>query len=343
MIAKPVISAILVLAAAFAAAQERGERLKPGEFRWTPERSPSGPVVVLVSLPEQVAYVYRNGIEIGMSTVSSGKPGHETPAGVFTILEKDVDHHSSTYDNAPMPYQERLTWDGVALHAGRLPGYPASHGCVRLPYEFSKLLFGVTSMGGTVVVADAHSDPVEVQHPGMLLPHAIEKAAPGATPIDLPPDTFLWAPDRAPAGPVAILLSGGDRRVYVYRNGELIGEARIAIDRPEVPLGMAVYTLLEGFGSAAGASDDAAVFSADRPRHRWHLVALGDDEVPIGGHVVERVRMPRDFAASVYEILEPGATLMVTDRKATEETTTEADFTVMATEHPDEARERESK
>jgi hypothetical protein len=332
-----VLFCLLSLGGVSVAAQERGAQLKPGEFRWTPERSPAGPVVVLVSVPEQMAYVYRNGIEIGMSSVSSGKPGHETPAGVFTILEKDVDHHSSTYNNAPMPYQERLTWDGVALHAGRLPGYPASHGCVRLPYEFSKLLFGVTAMGGTVIVADAHSDPAEVQHPGMLLPHALEKAVPGATPIDLPADTMLWAPERAPQGPVAILLSGGNRRVYVYRNGELIGEAEIEIDRPEVPLGMAVYTMLEGF---EGPSDESGVFAGDRPKHRWHLVALGIDDAPIGGHVVERIRMPKRFAADVYEILEPGATLMVTDRKATEETTTDKDFTVMATEHPDEARGR---
>ncbi len=324
--------ALLLLGAVAAVAQDPGASLKPGEFRWNPERSPSGPVVVIVSLVEQKAYVYRNGIEIAMTTVSTGKPGHETPTGVFTILQKDKDHHSSTYNNASMPYQERLTWDGVALHAGGLPGYPESHGCVHLPYDFSKLLFGITSMGGTVIVAGVHSDPESVQHPGMLLPHAIEDADPGATPIDLPEDTFLWAPDRAPEGPVAILLSGGDRRVYVYRNGELIGEARIEIERPEVPLGMAVYTMLDGV------SDERDALVPNRPAHRWHLVAMGTDETPIGGHVVERVSMPKRFAGDVYEILEPGATLMVTDMKATEETTTEKDFVVMGTEPPDENR-----
>ncbi len=74
---------------------------------------------------------YRNGVRIAVSTCSTGKKGHETPTGVFTILEKDKDHHSSTYNNAPMPNMNRLTWSGVALHAGNLPGYPASHGCVR--------------------------------------------------------------------------------------------------------------------------------------------------------------------------------------------------------------------
>ena len=81
---------------------------------------------MVVSLTEQRAYVYRNGVEIGYTTVSTGKPGHETPTGILTITQKDKDHHLSKYNNAPMLYQERLTWDGVALHAGGLPGYPES-------------------------------------------------------------------------------------------------------------------------------------------------------------------------------------------------------------------------
>ena len=98
--------------------------LKPGEYAWHPELSPQGPVVLIVSLPEQLAYVYRNGVIIGASTVSTGKKGHETPTGVFTILQKHEDHYSNLYNNAPMPYMQRLTWTGVALHAGRLPGVP---------------------------------------------------------------------------------------------------------------------------------------------------------------------------------------------------------------------------
>ena len=106
--------------------------LKPGEFTWHPERSPDGPVAIVVSIPDQRVHVYRNGIRIAASTCSTGKPGHTTPTGVFVVLEKDRNHHSSLYDDAPMPNMNRLTWSGVALHAGNLPGYPASHGCVRL-------------------------------------------------------------------------------------------------------------------------------------------------------------------------------------------------------------------
>ena len=107
--------------------------LKPGEFTWHPDRQPKGPVAVVISIPEQRVHVYRNGVRIAVSTCSTGKPGHETPTGVFVVLQKDKYHKSSTYNDAPMPNMNRLTWSGIALHAGKLPGYPASHGCVRLP------------------------------------------------------------------------------------------------------------------------------------------------------------------------------------------------------------------
>jgi L,D-transpeptidase catalytic domain. len=92
--------------------------LKPGQYLWYPEISPTGPVTLVVSLTEQRLYAYRNGIAIGVATVSTGRKGKETPTGVFTILQKQVDHHSTLYNDASMPYMERLTWDGVALHAG---------------------------------------------------------------------------------------------------------------------------------------------------------------------------------------------------------------------------------
>src|SRR5947199_6462511 len=140
--------------------------LKPGEYVWEPERAPEGPLLIVASTTEQVAYVYRNGIRIARSSVSTGRPGHPTPTGVFTILEKEVHHTSSIYKGAEMPYMERVTWGGIALHAGDLPGYPDSHGCVRLPLEFSKLLFGVTMKGATVIIADSHSAPAETVQPG---------------------------------------------------------------------------------------------------------------------------------------------------------------------------------
>lgn len=136
------------------------EHLKPGEYFWAPEISPAGPVTIIVSLATQRAYAYRNGVPIGVSTVSSGTKGHATPTGVFTILQKDIDHVSNLYSDAPMPFMQRLTWGGVALHAGNLPGYPASHGCIRLPPAFAKRLYAITKLGMTVVITNDAAVPI---------------------------------------------------------------------------------------------------------------------------------------------------------------------------------------
>src|SRR5262245_27416474 len=144
--------------------------LKQGECIWFGDVARSGPLLMVVSLDVQRAYVYRNGVLTGVSTASTGKKGHETPTGVFTILQKNKDHFSNIYDSAPMPYMQRLTWGGIALHAGGLPGYPASHGCIRLPSEFARRLFEVTSTGMTVVVASHAGEVSNAAYPRFLAP-----------------------------------------------------------------------------------------------------------------------------------------------------------------------------
>jgi hypothetical protein len=140
--------------------------LEPGNYDWHPEYAPSGEMLIVVSLPQQQLHVYRNGIRIGRSTISSGRSGHETPTGVFPILQKQVRHRSTLYNDAPMPYMQRLTWDGIAMHAGRLPGYAASHGCIRLPLEFAKLLYDATDHDTVVIVADYDGFAPDVVSPG---------------------------------------------------------------------------------------------------------------------------------------------------------------------------------
>src|SRR6476620_1398835 len=148
---------------------EVAQRLKPGQYVWAPELSPEGSALVIVNLDSQRLVMFRNGVPIGASTVSSGKTGHETPTGVFEILQKKQEHHSKTYNNAPMPNMQRLTWQGIALHAGQLPGYPASHGCVRLPTKFSSLLFGATSLGMTVVITSIPTSPIDSSAPDFAM------------------------------------------------------------------------------------------------------------------------------------------------------------------------------
>lgn len=133
--------------------------LRAGQFRWQPEAGTAqGPLRIVVSLGLQRAYVFRGGTLVGISTVSTGQPGWDTPVGRFTILEKRVHHRSSLYDDAPMPFMQRLTWDGIALHAGPVRAEPVSHGCIRLPHAFAQRLFGMTALGTVVVVTDQAPD-----------------------------------------------------------------------------------------------------------------------------------------------------------------------------------------
>ncbi|WP_374604793.1 L,D-transpeptidase [Arenimonas sp.] len=285
-------------------------RLLPGEYLWTPELAPVGPVLVLVSLPEQRAYVYRNGVRIGVTTASTGKPGHETPTGVFSVLQKKREHYSNLYDDAPMPFMQRLTWDGIALHAGRIPGYPASHGCIRLPEAFAEKLYEVTARGMTVVITD---DPARVPmladpslFPATPLP---QKVGTRATDLALPVPAdagFSWQPGLAPPGQVTVVLSLADREMVVMREGVELGRAPVRLPGP-VPAGTRAYLMLEGLQPDAGPS------LPERPRRRW-LRVLGD-----GGDDPASVLGPAGldadprFLARVYDLLVPGATLVVTD------------------------------
>jgi hypothetical protein len=130
-------------------------RSGPARAAAAPAPAAGGGVRVVVSLPQQKAWVFRGAELIATSPVSTGKRGHETPAGTFPILQKEVHHRSNRYSNAPMPYMQRLTAYGIALHAGALPGYPASHGCIRLPRAFAKRLYGLTGPGTRVTVTRA--------------------------------------------------------------------------------------------------------------------------------------------------------------------------------------------
>lgn len=267
---------------------KRAQLLKPGQWVWAPAIAPAGPVLVYVDLSRQLATIYRNGVRIGVSTVSSGKPGHETPTGVFTILEKNVVHHSNAYNNASMPYQQRLTWDGVALHAGGLPGYPESHGCVHLPYAFARELFGTTRQGTTVVVSDGATHQMASAGGEVLAPNAVSAVNDGAQ------DGEFWAPERARSGPVTIVMSRSDQAVVVLRNGVQIGRSRAVL--PGDNDGTHVLTL----------GKDGA----------WLYVGVaghaGEAGRPLDAAVRQRVQIPAPFYDSVAPILLPGTTLLVT-------------------------------
>jgi hypothetical protein len=304
--------------------------LKPGEFVWAPGIAPDGPIAVVVSLTEQRAYVYRNGVSIGYTTVSTGKPGHETPTGIFTILQKDKNHRSSKYNNAPMPYQQRLTWDGVALHAGGLPGYPESHGCVHLPSKFAEDLFAASHMGMTVVVVDSKTAPADVVHPATLAP-----VDPSTGEVDIearlqPGDKWRWEPEKSPEGPVSIMLSAADQRVIVIRNGIEIGRSRAIVSDPDTALGTHAFIVKAGEGQG-----ESVVLKGAAARN-WMAVPMpgyGATGTDLASVVGGRVRMPQDFARQLYSLLTPGTTLLVTDAPVLEQNSG-TQMTVMGSGNP---------
>jgi hypothetical protein len=278
--------------------------LKPGEYWWRSELSPSGPLMVLVSIPQQTMNVYRNGILIGRSSVSTGSKGHSTPGGVFTILEKKKTHYSKKYDNAPMPNMQRLTWTGIAMHSGNLPGYPASHGCIRLPYDFSQLLFAETSKGGTVVVGDGKTPtPHLASNPGLLL-----------APKDFSPEMlhplgrgdYDWRPERSETGPITIVVSSADRALYVYRNGNPIGRAAVEISG-RGGLGERIYSLLEG------TTDRESLLVPGRAARRWMNVTTDSGREMDADKIAARLRFNRDLATKLYDTITPGTTVVLTD------------------------------
>ncbi len=133
-------------------------------------RAAAFPVLAVVALKEQRVTIYDADGPMLSAPISTGQSGLETPVGVFSILQKEAEHYSNRYDDAAMPFMERITWSGIALHAGSLPGYPASHGCIRLPYGFAEKLFGLTKLGMRVVVARDDVAPVPISHPALLRP-----------------------------------------------------------------------------------------------------------------------------------------------------------------------------
>lgn len=284
--------------------------LKPGTYVWYPERAPDGFVAIVVNLTDQLCFVYRNGVRIGASRVSTGKDGHETPTGVFTILGKDVDHHSSLYNDASMPYTERLTWSGVALHAGGLPGYPSSHGCIHLPLEFSKLVFGITHLGTPVIIADSHSAPEDVLNPGLIMSEGLEQQlATSATGEGAPQDATA-APE-----PVSMVVSRADSSITVLKGAQTTVQGPVTIRDPQNPLGNLVYVLMSKDGSAP----------------RWSAVSYEGSGVAAGQaqDALARISVDPSINKQVAALVTPGATLFLTDLPAHPGTRSDGGFVVM--------------
>src|SRR6516225_2765958 len=170
------LAAMAALTALTADAAARQARPAPTTEATAPLEA-GAPIMAIVSTGSQQVTFYDADGEVLRAPVSTGTTGRETPAGVFAIIEKQKDHHSTLYDDAWMPNMQRITWNGIALHGGPLPGYAASHGCVRMPYGIAEKLFDKTRIGMRVIISPNDAAPVEFFHPALFVPNAEAVAA----------------------------------------------------------------------------------------------------------------------------------------------------------------------
>lgn len=289
------------------------EQLNNGEFNWFPERSASGPLLIIVSIPDQLVHVYRNGIRVAASSCSTGKPGHRTPTGVFKILQKDKYHKSSTYSNAPMPNMNRLTWSGIAIHAGNLPGYPASHGCIRLPMQFSELLFGITKMGMTVVLADDNSQPSSVVHPGLVLgDYARREFGIVDTAIKRSAYSEGFVPKPVTT---SVVVSSRTKSVSVYENDRIVARGKVAIAQPRKPLPSAVHTL-------QGARADTGELT-------WSSVGYGKGDKQDMGAALRRIKAEDKVREEIRKRMHMGMTVVTTADRDDAKHHSKSDFVII--------------
>lgn len=224
--AQLVIAALILLIGLHHPARARGGPAHGTETNET--RQPGEPILAIVSLQRQRITVYDAQGWILRAPVSSGQKGRETPAGVFSVIEKQAEHYSNLYDDASMPHMQRLTWSGIALHGGVLPGHAASHGCVRMPYDFAEQFFDSTKLGLRVLIAPTDPSPVEIAHPLLFKPKPGAAAQVLARNADLAEATAKFNQARLAAGTAYREATAAMVPVRVAENQKLKAETQLA-------------------------------------------------------------------------------------------------------------------
>ncbi|MDX3929050.1 MAG: L,D-transpeptidase family protein [Shinella sp.] len=235
-----------------------------------------GPLQIIVSKDLQSLKVYDGDVVVAKSKVSTGKAGHSTPTGIFSIIEKKRMHHSNLYDDAPMPFMQRLTWSGIALHASsHVPSYPASHGCVRMPNDFAKMLYGLTRRGGHVLVSEGEVEPRRISHPFLFRPAVVppdtqllsdvqlRPAIPDATEdavevamADPKPASAEQIVKAVPQDPIRVLITRRDVRQTLKDVQVLLNDLGHEAGIPDGLAGARTFAAIRSFQTAEGLKAD---------------------------------------------------------------------------------------
>ena len=331
-----------------------------------PQDPPKGPLQVIISIEDQRISLYDNGVLIAHSSVSTGVPGHPTPLGIFSVIGKERWHRSNIYSAAPMPYMQRITWSGIALHAGVLPGYPASHGCIRLTESFATRLWHLTKRGTRVIIARDSVRPFEITNPHLFVSKStlsdsresqIATAATGGitaaatasiSDVGVQEANSLPVPKSNAGGaalqkarPISVFVSRKLGKLLVRQDFTPLFDVPVKIQNPEEPLGTHVFT--------------AMASQNEGPAIRWTVVSMPEEfsrspgarqkshkermkqmtatapAVPAtdkSNAALNRIEIPQDAFERISDLITPGSSLIVSDRGMSDETGSDTDFIV---------------
>jgi L,D-transpeptidase catalytic domain len=342
-----------------------GQRNSESAKNARPEDAPKGPLQIIISIAEQRVSLFDNGALIARSSVSTGTQGHPTPLGVFSVITKERWHRSNIYSAAPMPYMQRITWSGIALHAGVVPGHPASHGCIRLKNDFAIRLWHLTKRGTRVIVAHDDVQPVEITNPHLFEPKAVSgsqefqtatvagksistAAAPHGSPVsnaETPEATSLQVPGSAPAGvapqkvvPISIFVSRKLSKLFVRQGFTPLFDVPVTIENPGEPLGTHVFTAMEFQNEGAAIRWTVVSIPEEFPRtseggtKEREAPARQTAPVPSpdkANAALDRIEIPRDTVERISELLTPASSLIISDNGFSHETGKDTDFIVV--------------
>ena len=319
------------------------ERAEPAPAT-TPTRAPEGPLQIVISLGSQRLWVYDKTGLIETSTISTGVGGYPTPLGVFAVIDKEVTHYSNIYGGASMPFMQRLTMSGVAMHSGMVTGRPASHGCVRLPHAFSIKLYKLTRLGARVIIAPNDPAPEDIVHARLF----VKKPAPAAEPVEansakgivLAAATDMTAAvGNAKVGkitaeratelqklPISVLVSKADGKVIVRHGFRQVFEAPVTIRDPDRPLGTHVYTALEFKDGGNEMRWQAVTVPASgqsvASSRKVSRASRSESEPPYpmaaglpstAAEALDRLELPPEAVDRISQMLSPGTSLIVSD------------------------------
>ena len=330
------------------------------------KESPKGPLQIIISIADQRISLYDNGALIARSSVSTGVASHSTPLGVFSVIGKEKWHRSNIYSAAPMPYMQRITWSGIALHAGDLPGYPASHGCIRLKNDFAVRLFHLTKRGTRVIIAHDDVRPVEISNPHLFLPRpkvASGSAEPGvagvagpdkiaatATYGQLASNAETQGPAQvslpASAGvpppkvvPISIFVSRKLSKLFVRQGFTPLFDVPVNIQNPAEPIGTHVFSAMEFQNEGAAIRwtvvsipEKSASGVASQKLHKGAAKRTIETVSPApdkASAAFDRIEIPREAVERISELLAPGSSLIISDHGISNETGKDTDFIVL--------------